>query len=285
MVVLRWLLGAALAGVLAVAVPGVAQAAPTGAQTSAAAAAATIEADWQLNEPAGSTDDGRLDGPTTTAPSAPTPLPPASPSMDRSTSGPSAARPAHPPRCRASYRCPTRRLDIPDPSVTWTAEFRFKTNKGYGNIMQKGQATDPGGQIKIENPNGFTQCVFIGANRSYVAVASPIRLNDNQWHDFKCVHTATQIQVWVDGVAGRLRELRHRTHRQRLALRDRWQEPLRPGQGDLRLLHRRDRLGADHPWRRASRGPASDGCVQLGVRRAVVHASTARARLIPRAWT
>ena len=42
-------------------------------------------------------------------------------------------------------------LDIPDPSVTQTIEFRFKTPKGYGNIMQKGQALDAGGQIKIEN--------------------------------------------------------------------------------------------------------------------------------------
>lgn len=91
-------------------------------------------------------------------------------------------------------------FDIPDPSVTQTIEFRFKTPKGYGNIMQKGQALDTGGQIKIENPNGLTQCVYIGANRSYVAVPSPIHLNDDQWHVFKCVHTATQIQTWVDGV-------------------------------------------------------------------------------------
>ncbi len=92
------------------------------------------------------------------------------------------------------------KLDIPDPNVTQTITFRFKTNKPYGNIVQKGQATDAGGQIKIENPGGYTQCAYHGRNKSYVAVASPIKLNDNQWHTFSCVHMAKQIQVWVDGV-------------------------------------------------------------------------------------
>jgi PKD repeat protein len=79
-------------------------------------------------------------------------------------------------------------------------ELRFKTSKGYGNLLQKGQATTAGGQIKVENPNGYTQCVFVGSNGSYVSVASPRQLNDGVWHVFKCVRTATQVQVWVDGV-------------------------------------------------------------------------------------
>jgi hypothetical protein len=91
-------------------------------------------------------------------------------------------------------------LDIPDPNVTQTITFRFKTSHPFGNIMQKGQATDPGGQIKIENPGGYTQCVYHGGNRSYVAVPSPIKLNDNKWHTFGCVHKSSEIQVWVDGV-------------------------------------------------------------------------------------
>ncbi len=203
MLVLRWLLGAALGVVLAVAVPGVSQAASSGTRAAASAtvaSTATVEADWQMNEPAGSTtmldSTGRHNGAISPDAAA------SGLTLDGSSYQWSLRCPACPPAAlpRVVQVPDSSALDIPSPSVTWTAEFRFKTNKGYGNIMQKGQATDAGGQIKIENPNGFTQCVFIGANRAYVAVASPIRLNDNQWHVFKCVHTATQVQTWVDGV-------------------------------------------------------------------------------------
>jgi hypothetical protein len=92
-------------------------------------------------------------------------------------------------------------LEIPDPAVRYTLEVRFKTTKGYGNMVQKGQGGNPGGQIKIENPNGYTQCVFDGAGTGpYVAVPSPVKLNDGVWHTFRCVHTATSVETWVDGV-------------------------------------------------------------------------------------
>ena len=91
-------------------------------------------------------------------------------------------------------------LEVPNATVPYTLEVRFKTTKGYGNMVQKGQGGAAGGQIKIENPNGFTQCVFDGAGSGpYVAVASPVRLNDGVWHKFGCVHTATAVETWVDG--------------------------------------------------------------------------------------
>jgi PKD repeat protein len=175
----------------------------TTAQPTKHAAAATgpvLVADWEMNEAPGSltmidsTGNGHNGAISPDAASAGL-------TLTGSTYSWSLRCPACPPAAlpRVVQVANSAAFDIPDTSVTQTIEFRFKTPKGYGNIMQKGQAKDTGGQIKIENPNGFTQCVYIGANGAYVAVPSPTQLNDNQWHVFKCVHTASQIQVWVDG--------------------------------------------------------------------------------------
>jgi hypothetical protein len=90
-------------------------------------------------------------------------------------------------------------LDIPDPSVRWTLAFRFRTGKGNSNVMQKGQATSAGGQIKIENPRGLMSCVFKGANGSYVSIRGTTPLHDRTWHTVRCVHTATRVSQYVDG--------------------------------------------------------------------------------------
>lgn len=91
-------------------------------------------------------------------------------------------------------------LDIPDPSATYTLEFRFRTTHGYGNYMQKGQSTTNGGQIKVQGPGGRVQCLFKGANGNRVGTGSPTPLDDGQWHTVRCVHTATQVKEYVDGV-------------------------------------------------------------------------------------
>lgn len=185
----------------AVVLTAVATTAQARIQAAAAATGPVLVADWEMNEAPGSTTmvDSTGNGHNgAISPDAAS----AGLTLTGSTYSWSLRCPACPPAAlpRVVQVPDSAALDIPDPSVTQTIEFRFKTPKGYGNIMQKGQALDTGGQIKIENPNGLTQCVYIGANRSYVAVPSPIKLNDNQWHVFKCVHTATQIQTWVDGV-------------------------------------------------------------------------------------
>lgn len=90
-------------------------------------------------------------------------------------------------------------LDVPDPSVGWTAEIRFKTPKGYGNLMQKGQARSPGGQFKFEHPGGRARCVWIGSN-GYFDLRSTIQTNDNKWHVAQCVHNQSSIEMWIDGV-------------------------------------------------------------------------------------
>jgi Concanavalin A-like lectin/glucanases superfamily len=91
-------------------------------------------------------------------------------------------------------------LEIPDASVAYTLEFRFKTTHPFGNYMQKGQATTPGGQIKVQGPKGNVQCLFKGANGSRSGTGSGRALDDGVWHTVRCVHTATQVQEYVDGV-------------------------------------------------------------------------------------
>jgi hypothetical protein len=93
------------------------------------------------------------------------------------------------------------RLDIPDPSVPYTLEFRFRTTHGYGNYMQKGQSRTRGGQIKVQGPKGSVQCLFKGANGTRVGTGSGKAhgLDDGKWHVVKCVHTATEVVEYVDG--------------------------------------------------------------------------------------
>ena len=172
------------------------------APSATAATGDVLVADWEMNDPAGSTvmfdsSGNKLNG-TVSADAAAHGLTLNGSAYTWALRSPTAP-PAELPRV-VQVVPESDKLDIPDPNVTQTIAFRFKTNKPYGNILQKGQATDKGGQIKIENPGGYTQCVYHGGNGSYVSVPSPIKLNDNQWHTFSCVHMAKQIQVWVDGV-------------------------------------------------------------------------------------
>jgi hypothetical protein len=90
-------------------------------------------------------------------------------------------------------------LDIPDPAVRWAVELRFSTDKPHGNIVQKGQASTGGGQIKVEDASAL-RCVFKGANGSAVVATGTRRLDDGAWHTVACVHTATSVSQWVDGV-------------------------------------------------------------------------------------
>jgi hypothetical protein len=66
--------------------------------------------------------------------------------------------------------------------------------------MQKGQSATKGGQIKVQLPGGRPQCLFKGANGVRVGSGSPVPINDGNWHIVRCVHTATQVLTYVDGV-------------------------------------------------------------------------------------
>lgn len=91
-------------------------------------------------------------------------------------------------------------LEVPDASVTFSLEFRFKTTSNAGNYMQKGQSATRGGQIKVQGPKGNVQCSFKGAGGTRVGTGAGRALNDGQWHVVKCVRTSTQVRQYVDGV-------------------------------------------------------------------------------------
>jgi PKD repeat protein len=80
----------------------------------------------------------------------------------------------------------------------FTVELRYRTHESYGNIVQKGQATSPGGQWKIQNPGGRPSCLFQGSD-DQVATRSTIDLSDNEWHTLTCVLTSTGVAMYVDG--------------------------------------------------------------------------------------
>jgi PKD repeat protein len=91
-------------------------------------------------------------------------------------------------------------LDIPDATMTWQLEFRFRTSRPFGNFMQKGQSASRGGQIKVQAPGGIVQCLFKGEDGTRVGTGSPDPLDDNQWHTVQCIRTETQVKEFVDGV-------------------------------------------------------------------------------------
>ncbi len=83
-------------------------------------------------------------------------------------------------------------------SADYAITFRYRTTHRFGNIIQKGQATTAGGQVKIELPNGYVTCLFNGANGRR-AIRSTIAINDGQWHTVTCSRTSAGVTVSIDG--------------------------------------------------------------------------------------
>lgn len=82
----------------------------------------------------------------------------------------------------------------------YAVEVRSRTTRRFGNVVQKGQATTPGGYFKFEQPNGFMTCLFKDADGGQRAVASDIRTDDGEWHTFRCELSAYGVRLFVDGV-------------------------------------------------------------------------------------
>ncbi len=99
---------------------------------------------------------------------------------------------------RIAYVPSSSRLN-PD-SGDYAIEFRYRTTRSFGNIVQKGQNGTPGGYFKFEQPNGYITCLFKGGNGQQRAVRSPVKTNDGNWHTIRCERTATYIRLFVDGV-------------------------------------------------------------------------------------
>lgn len=84
-------------------------------------------------------------------------------------------------------------------SQIFSVEFRYRSTDKFGNVLQKGQARAPGGQIKFQQPQGFLSCMYKSPT-SQAAIKSTIALNDGQWHVIRCDRTPTEVTLYVDGV-------------------------------------------------------------------------------------
>ena len=76
--------------------------------------------------------------------------------------------------------------------------MRLRTTYQFGNIIQKGQATVPGGSWKLQIPNGYVQCWFRGSAGS-VLVTAPRKINDGSWHIVRCARTDDGVSLAIDG--------------------------------------------------------------------------------------
>ncbi len=84
-------------------------------------------------------------------------------------------------------------------SGRFTVEIRYRTTDTFGNVIQKGQATATGGQVKLQQPKGIMNCLFKSPS-GQASIGSKTPLNDGQWHVVRCVRTATDVTMYVDGV-------------------------------------------------------------------------------------
>jgi hypothetical protein len=87
-----------------------------------------------------------------------------------------------------------------DPGTgNFSVEIRFRTHDSFGNVIQKGQATTPGGQVKFQIPGGRLTCMFKTASGTATAGSRQLRLNDNHWHVARCDRTPTSVTMYIDG--------------------------------------------------------------------------------------
>jgi Laminin G domain len=82
----------------------------------------------------------------------------------------------------------------------YAVEIRLRTTHSFGNVVQKGQATSPGGYWKFQQPNGKISCLFRGSAGSSTASSGTTLINDGLWHTVRCERTSSSVVMTVDGV-------------------------------------------------------------------------------------
>jgi hypothetical protein len=208
---------------------------------------ATTVADWEMNEAAGATtmvdsSANHLDGTIIPSDELQTGV-----QFDVDTLGyhwvrrPPNLPPAVPERI---VQVPDNNLlDVPDPSVTYTLEIRYRTKENFGNIVQKGQSASRGGQIKVQQPMGRPSCLFKGSlGRVTARVKAPLNDKPVPHADLRPdPHAGEGLRRREHG-AGPDQERLDRRHQQPDPVHHRRQDQLRPDRHDLRLLLRGHRL-------------------------------------------
>jgi hypothetical protein len=83
--------------------------------------------------------------------------------------------------------------------------IRLRTTHKFGNIIQKGQATVPGGSWKMQIPAGRATCTYRGS-RGTIELIAPYKINDGDWHVVRCVRLQDGVFLSIDGVRAASRE-------------------------------------------------------------------------------
>jgi len=81
----------------------------------------------------------------------------------------------------------------------YAVTFRYRTTQPFGNVIQKGQNASKGGYFKFEQPSGFMTCLFKDGAGSQRAVKSKIATNNGGWHTIRCERTQTGLTMTIDG--------------------------------------------------------------------------------------
>jgi hypothetical protein len=90
--------------------------------------------------------------------------------------------------------------DAVDPGEgPFTIQIKFRTKNSFGNLLQKGQATSPGGQVKIQLPGGKLSCMFKTPTGTSTAATPKGVVNDDRWHTVECTKYKDKVTLVVDG--------------------------------------------------------------------------------------
>ncbi len=93
-------------------------------------------------------------------------------------------------------------------ALDFAITVRYRTDKSFGNLIQKGQNQTAGGYFKIELPRGRPTCLFKGVGTQGAVkppaatpgLPDPYDLSDNTWHTIRCERLQNRVALWIDGV-------------------------------------------------------------------------------------
>ncbi len=85
-------------------------------------------------------------------------------------------------------------------SSEYAVTVRFRTTRSLSNVVQKGQATVPGGFWKVEVSSGKPKCLFRAGNGTQRGVGSSVRIDNGAFHTVRCERNAGSTRIIVDNV-------------------------------------------------------------------------------------
>ncbi|MEV0895489.1 LamG domain-containing protein [Actinoplanes sp. NPDC049802] len=88
--------------------------------------------------------------------------------------------------------------DLDPGTRDFAVTVRLRTTHKFGNIIQKGQATVPGGSFKMQIPSGRPTCTYRGSTGT-IELWSPYRINDGDWHIVRCLRIRDGVALLIDG--------------------------------------------------------------------------------------